>query len=405
MVFTVSGNRRGPGRQGPVKVRGGSCEKKKEKLSRRYKRCNNLGYKGTLGCPYAVNRQPPMRNFLERTCDKLDVWMGGCGFSCVVNGNWGEFSAWSECSQSCGGGIMTRTRKCDDPEPGEGGADCEGESEETDSCNEDPCPVDGMWSEWEDGECSATCGGGTMIRTRSCDNPAPENGGADCEGNDEETAVCNEEPCPEIVVEPTEEPASEGWSRWRLYENSYCYLDDNDICKVDKYRECPEGNVCEGDEFEKVFNCPKANKVPECQIPTGPVDGGYSDWRTAAKKCHWDENNDCKMKYKRKCNRPKQRNGGKSCEEIGEPTKEDDCPEGKQCKSAKVKEYGDWAGYKKQSTSCDDVEDLQKCLVIFECDNSIKCNLGSYKYKKCKIGNEKKREKKCPKYFKNYTLE
>ncbi|KAK7454681.1 hypothetical protein BaRGS_00039564, partial [Batillaria attramentaria] len=43
------------------------------------------------------------------------------------------------------------------------------------------CPVDGGWSCWTDwGPCSVTCGEGTRTRTRTCDNPPPSNGGADC---------------------------------------------------------------------------------------------------------------------------------------------------------------------------------------------------------------------------------
>jgi len=34
------------------------------------------------------------------------------------------------------------------------------------------------------------------IEPRSCDNPAPENGGFNCPGNNTETGPCNEFPCP-----------------------------------------------------------------------------------------------------------------------------------------------------------------------------------------------------------------
>ena len=44
--------------------------------------------------------------------------------------------------------------------------------------------------------CSAECGGGEQTRERECNNPAPENGGADCEGDSSETQSCNEHPCP-----------------------------------------------------------------------------------------------------------------------------------------------------------------------------------------------------------------
>ena len=53
--------------------------------------------------------------------------------------------------------------------------------------NKNPCiandPVNGNWSPWSTwSSCSATCGGGKRTRTRTCTNPAPANGGKDCEG-------------------------------------------------------------------------------------------------------------------------------------------------------------------------------------------------------------------------------
>ena len=57
-------------------------------------------------------------------------------------------------------------------------------------------PVDGGWSEWTDfTECSESCGGGTKTRSRSCTNPAPADGGAQCQGESSEEETCNTEAC------------------------------------------------------------------------------------------------------------------------------------------------------------------------------------------------------------------
>jgi len=56
------------------------------------------------------------------------------------DGGWSDFGDWSECSASCAGGIQKRTRSCTNPAPANGGAECVGETEETRECNTGPCP-------------------------------------------------------------------------------------------------------------------------------------------------------------------------------------------------------------------------------------------------------------------------
>ena len=61
-------------------------------------------------------------------------------FLLVVHGHYGEWGAWSPCSQSCEGGVQSRQRSCDSPAPSKGGRDCEGAALEERMCNIDPCP-------------------------------------------------------------------------------------------------------------------------------------------------------------------------------------------------------------------------------------------------------------------------
>ena len=58
----------------------------------------------------------------------------------TVDGNWSEWSDWDACPVTCGGGVQNRSRTCTNPPPAFGGMPCPGESDETRSCNEDPCP-------------------------------------------------------------------------------------------------------------------------------------------------------------------------------------------------------------------------------------------------------------------------
>ena len=62
-------------------------------------------------------------------------------------------------------------------------------------------PVDGSWGSWTDwSSCSVTCGEGFQRRTRKCDDPRPLNGGAECPGSDKEVQSCNTENCLLVLV-------------------------------------------------------------------------------------------------------------------------------------------------------------------------------------------------------------
>ena len=74
-------------------------------------------------------------------CRKIEAALKKCGHSCPTDGGWGEFGDWSKCSVECGGGVQTRSRSCDNPAPAHGGADCKEDAEESQGCNMDACPT------------------------------------------------------------------------------------------------------------------------------------------------------------------------------------------------------------------------------------------------------------------------
>ena len=52
-----------------------------------------------------------------------------------VNGNWSGWGEWSTCPGFCGSSFVNRTRKCDDPPPEHGGANCTGPAVDVKECN------------------------------------------------------------------------------------------------------------------------------------------------------------------------------------------------------------------------------------------------------------------------------
>lgn len=58
--------------------------------------------------------------------------------------------------------------------------------------------VDGQWGKWGPfGDCSRSCGGGVQLAKRECNNPVPENGGKYCYGLRIKYRSCNLSPCPD----------------------------------------------------------------------------------------------------------------------------------------------------------------------------------------------------------------
>ncbi|WAR12942.1 CO6A6-like protein, partial [Mya arenaria] len=67
----------------------------------------------------------------------------------------------------------------------------------TDSHHVFEVSIDGAWTTWGSySPCTKSCGSGTQFRERSCTNPRPANGGADCTGNARENHACNTAACP-----------------------------------------------------------------------------------------------------------------------------------------------------------------------------------------------------------------
>ena len=155
----------------------------------------------------------------------------------AIDGNYTEWSEWSDCSATCGGGSQVRSRKCTNPPPQHGGKNCDdlGPAEQTQKCNPDPCcefkfnwfkynqfifmffkhililffftpdrvAIDGNYTEWTEWtDCSATCGGGFQARSRKCTNPPPQNGGKNCVelGPANQTHECNTDPCRKFIL-------------------------------------------------------------------------------------------------------------------------------------------------------------------------------------------------------------
>ncbi|XP_037079043.1 A disintegrin and metalloproteinase with thrombospondin motifs 7-like, partial [Pollicipes pollicipes] len=62
----------------------------------------------------------------------------------AVDGRWGDWGAWGACSRSCGTGVQSSVRHCDQPVPANGGKYCVGERRRYRTCSAEACPEEGV---------------------------------------------------------------------------------------------------------------------------------------------------------------------------------------------------------------------------------------------------------------------
>ena len=112
-----------------------------------------------------------------------------------VNCKVSDWCSWSSCSKTCGGGVKTQTRHIL-TQPSNGGAACPALTQ-TVPCNTQSCPAPRVeckvsdWSAWS--KCSKTCGGGVKTQTRWIITH-PSGGAPPCPALSQ-TIACNTQKC------------------------------------------------------------------------------------------------------------------------------------------------------------------------------------------------------------------
>ncbi|KAL4235465.1 A disintegrin and metalloproteinase with thrombospondin motifs 18 [Mactra antiquata] len=126
-----------------------------------------------------------------------------------------------------------------------------------------PTPINGWWTEWGHwSHCTRSCGGGIKTRTRECNNPRPQYGGKTCQGEESNHKMCNLDTCKnknknfrEIQCEELAHENFRGWNyRWRTHRKHTASEAEDQCklyCKADGYnfyyampREVTDGTRC-----------------------------------------------------------------------------------------------------------------------------------------------------------------
>lgn len=196
-----------------------------------------------------------------------------------------DWSVWSACPVSCGGGQHTRSRGIQEHATGRGRR-CEGARLEAAACGKGTCPGEGKdktectfepWSDWL--SCSASCGDGYQVRERSLADPALA-GTAHCV-----TDLSESQPCELQLCEGAKDCQWGLWSTW-----SEC-TPSPDVCGVGYKKRARDiaqlpsggGALCVPGVKEQVMPVAQCRGQPECCV-NGRW-GEWQDWSPCSAKC------------------------------------------------------------------------------------------------------------------------
>ncbi|XP_033736371.1 uncharacterized protein LOC117324562 [Pecten maximus] len=221
--------------------------------------------------------------------------------SCAINGGWSSWGGWGSCSRTCGGGTQEKTRSCTNPSPQHGGANCPNSGTASQSCNTASCPIDGGWSSWGGwGSCTVSCGGGSQQKTRSCTNPSPQHGGANCPNSATASQACNTHNC----------PIDGGWSSWSGWGSCTVSCGGG---SQQKTRSCTNPSRQYGGA-DCANNPATATASQTCNTHNCPIDGGWTSWggwTTCTVTCGGGS-----QERVRSCTNPTKQYGGADCPNL-----------------------------------------------------------------------------------------
>uniref|UniRef100_A0AAY4BUK0 Thrombospondin-1 n=1 Tax=Denticeps clupeoides TaxID=299321 RepID=A0AAY4BUK0_9TELE len=259
----------------------------------------------SVSCGRGIQQRGRSCDRLSNSCEGTsvqtrDCYLQECDKRFTQDGSWSHWSPWSSCSVTCGDGNITRIRLCNSPTPQMGGKQCQGEGRQTKPCQKSPCPVNGGWGPWSPWDsCTLTCGGGVQTRKRLCNNPPPRHGGKECQGEAKATQLCNKQACPvdgclSNPCFPGAQCTSFPDGSWRCGKCPTGYAGNGIKCKdINECKDVPDACF----EFNGVHRCentePGYNCLPCPPRYAGPQPFGRGVEDAAAKKQVCSPRNPC----------------------------------------------------------------------------------------------------------------
>ncbi|EYC39491.1 hypothetical protein Y032_0654g1191 [Ancylostoma ceylanicum] len=250
----------------------------------------------------------------------------------VENEEWGEWTAWSECSHTCGAGRRTRTRVCV-------GQHCPFQSRETvkESCNLQTCLDETSWSSWSPwSDCSVTCGGGgVQARRRRC----IRNFLFQCDGSPLETRACSAD----IECLPLSEQylrTIPSWSPWSPWSSCSCFTMMESRRRFCFVADPAVQGFCTGAIVEQRPCAPTS-----CTASPGGW-SAWSDWSQCSKDCQGTGH----QIRNRMCSEPLPSNRGSYC--VGYSFDQRPCTSSHPCGNRVDGGWSEWSEWSECGGSC-----------------------------------------------------
>mmetsp|Transcript_26237 Transcript_26237/g.55659 ORF Transcript_26237/g.55659 Transcript_26237/m.55659 type:complete len:1597 (+) Transcript_26237:60-4850(+) len=231
-------------------------------LQTRDRRIVSLRSPGGAGCDFALGE--------TRDCPENP----SCG---EIDCAWDEWSEWSGCTCTCGGGQHTRSRRIK-KQPSPGGRACDAKDKEqiqpcnTQKCGPEHC-VDGEFGDWQEwGSCTVSCGGGVTWRHRKITKMANACG-REPEGKNREVKFCNVD----VQCEEAVDCVLSRWGEW-----TECSASCNGVRKRSRHVATygrGSGKWCTG-ALKETWPCNPGpdEKAPEECAAGEPIDCLLSEW-------------------------------------------------------------------------------------------------------------------------------